>query len=577
MANLVKKLVQKSTNQKRFEEALAFAKESYKNVTWLSGENYMDHAVRTALILQDMGIDEETTIATLLYNALNIKDQARQKTVMKQIEEKFGKDAASLAEKSFELNKIYYSIALDVKEKKSIKEEKIENIKKMFFAIAGDLRVVLMKLAARIDGMHHLRQFPQAMQKIYATETLVLFASIANRLGLGEIKTQLEDDAFAFLHQDQFAWLVEKMKEKYEKRQQYLKKFIPHLKKILKHEKIQFVDINYRVKSYWSLYQKLQKYYMDFERIHDLVALRVIVNDVSSCYKALGAIHKYYKPITPKEFNDYIVKPKPNGYQSLHTNVLLKEQVISEIQIKTQAMHKEAQYGVCAHWAYKEKKNIQAKDWFGWTREIPEFWKNVKIDFFENQVFTFTPRGDVIVLPKESTAIDFAYAIHSEIGNHCEYAKIQGKIIPLSQALNNGDVVEIIIDKKRVPSQDWLKFVKTNLAKSHIKKATLFKIPSAIFSIPFFIKNKIFEISEKQKKKKEEKIKIKKEKPSQIYLAGQKGIMVTMAKCCNPKTGDVVKAYITKQRAAVLHKASCKNLQKIETKFPEKIIDSSWN
>lgn len=453
----------------------------------------------------------------------------------------------------------------------------------MFLAIATDLRVVLIELASRIDGLHNIAKLPTQQQTLYATETMEIFAPMANRLGLWEVKSQLEDLAFAYLFPEKFTWMQNNIKEKYEQRQKYLKKFIPHLKRILIQERVKFSTIDYRAKSYWSTYVKLLKKDMDLERIHDLVALRVIVSDVQACYKTLGILHKHYKPISG-EIDDYIAKPKPNGYKSLHTTVYLEKDRISEIQIRTEEMHKEAEYGVCAHWSYKEKINLQKEgDTFSWTSKIPEFWQTFKIDFFANQIFVFTPRGDIIPLPKGSTPVDFAYAIHSEIGNHCDSAKVGGKIIPLTEHLKSGDIVEIITNKKRKPSQDWLKFVKTDFAKNHIKKFNEVKISPSIFSIPSFIKKKIVEISEKAiayrkagKKIRAEKKQIKKEKLGQIYLAGQKGIMVTIAKCCLPQPNDHAKAYLTRYRAAVLHKTSCQNLQKLSQKFPEKIIDASW-
>ncbi|MGA2418402.1 MAG: TGS domain-containing protein, partial [Candidatus Staskawiczbacteria bacterium] len=282
------------------------------------------------------------------------------------------------------------------------------------------------------------------------------------------------------------------------------------------------------------------------------------------------------KPIS-EEINDYIAKPKSNGYRSLHTTIFLQEGKITEIQIRTEEMHKEAEYGVCAHWSYKEKIDLK-KDGknFEWVKNIPEFWKTFKIDFFTNQVFSFTPKGDVIILPKNSTPVDFAYAVHSDIGNHCESAKIGGKIVPLNHILENGDVVEIAVNKNKTPSKDWLRFVKTSLAKSNIKKLTGQEESGFKFPIPSFIKRKFAEISEASKKKKEEKELMKKEGARHIYLAGQKGMLIHIAKCCNPQAGDKVKAYLSQHRAAVLHRTSCSNFKKIAEKFPEKIIDASW-
>jgi len=399
---------------------------------------------------------------------------------------------------------------------------------------------------------------------------------IANRLGLSEIRRNLEDGAFSYLFPEKFAWVKENIKEQYEERERYLKKFIPRIQKIFKKERIKILDINYRAKSYWSTYKKLLAHDKDFSKIHDLLALRIIADDVTSCYKALGVIHKHFKPIS-EEINDYIAKPKSNGYRSLHTTIFSDENRITEIQIRTEKMHKDAEYGVCAHWSYKEKIDLKKESKnFEWMQDASDFWKTFKIDFFANQVFAFTPRGDVISLPKGSTPVDFAYAVHSEVGNKCESAKINNKIVQLNHILQNGDIVEIAVNKNKKPSKDWLRFVKTSFAKSHIKKLTEdtpsgFKLP-----IPGFIRRTITEITEKIKKKKGEAELFKKENPKQIYLGGQKGMLVNIAKCCNPKPGDKVKAYLAKQRSAVLHKSSCSNLKKLAEKFPERIIDASW-
>jgi len=240
------------------------------------------------------------------------------------------------------------------------------------------------------------------------------------------------------------------------------------LNRILKKERIKFIEINYRAKSYWSTYRKLLKKDMDIERIHDLVAIRIITQEVSDCYKALGILHKYFKPIS-EEIDDYIAKPKINGYRSLHTSVYLDKDHISEIQIRTQDMHKEAEYGVCAHWSYKEKIDLKKDSKkFEWVAQTPKFWETFKIDFFEDFVFVFTPKGDIISLPKDSTPVDFAYAVHSDIGNHCESAKILGKIVPLSYMLENADVVEIITAPNIQTKRDWLGFVKSEKAKQKI-------------------------------------------------------------------------------------------------------------
>jgi (p)ppGpp synthase/HD superfamily hydrolase len=294
---------------------------------------------------------------------------------------------------------------------------------------------------------------------------------------------------------------------------------------------------------------------MDIEKVYDLVALRLIVKDVAACYKALGVIHKHFQPFSGK-IQDYIAKPKENGYQSIHTTVFLEEGRFSEIQIRTAKMHQEAQFGICAHWAYKEKIRLQ--------KAVPA------IDFYPERIFCFTPKGDVIELPKDATSVDFAYAVHSEIGNHCEGAKIAGKIIPLSQALRNGDVIEIITSKKKMPSYDWLKFVKTGFARGHIGRLTG-AIINPIFAVPSYVKKKIFGTT-----KTEKQAVTGASRPTHVFLAGQKDMAITIAKCCTPGPGDAAKAYLTKYRAAVLHKISCANFQKLATTFPEKVIEASW-
>lgn len=552
-----------------------FAKEAYKDKFRLSGENYINHAMRVAFYLDKMGLDSTTIAFGLMHDVADGVIGPLKKTEMQDIEKKFGEEIKQLIENISDLVRIRYSLTISIGDKKTPTREKLENLRKMFLAIAKDLRVVLIELVSRLDGLSFLDELEREQQKLYALETLQIFVPIANRLGLSEIRRSLEDVSFSLLFPERFNWLKENIKEKYEERERYLKKIIPYLKKIFKKERVNVLDINYRAKSYWSTYQKLIKHNMDFDKIHDLLALRVITDNTENCYKILGIIHKHFRPISG-EINDYIAKPKKNGYRSLHTTIFTAENKIAEVQIRTEEMQKEAEYGICAHWSYKEKIDLKREPGnYEWMKNAPDFWKSFKIDFFENQIFSFTPKGDVIVLPRGSCPVDFAYAVHSEIGNKCESAKINGKIVQLNHILENGDIVEIAINKNKKPSKDWLRFVKTSFAKSHIKKLTD-QESKFTFPIPGFIRRKIAEISEKAQKKKEEKLLIKKEGPRHIYLAGQKGMMVNIAKCCNPQPGDKVKAYLSKYRAAVLHRTSCSNFKKIAEKFPEKIIDASW-
>ncbi len=605
MSSDIQKLIKKSSDPKLIEDVFNFAKEAYKDKVRASGENYIFHAVRVASMLDKMDLDSSTISLALLHDVLDDTPDSARSIEIKEIGKKFGKDIGFLVERISMLSKVRYSLSIAIQDKKTFSKEKTENLRKMFLALSGDLRVVLVELVSRLDGLNFLRYLPEDQQKLFALETLQIFVPVANRLGLSEIRRNLEDTAFSYLLPNKFEWVKKNVKEQYEEREKYLKKFIPRLKKIFTKERVKILDINYRAKSYWSTYRKLIKHNMNFDKIHDLLALRIITSDVENCYRALGVIHKHFKPIS-EEINDYIAKPKLNGYRSLHTTIFpLSSQILSnhqgaekqnltgkesdvgegdegkitEVQIRTEEMHKEAEYGVCAHWSYKEGVDlIKEGQNFEWVKNVPDFWKTFKINFFTNQVFCFTPRGDVIVLPKNSTPVDFAYAVHSNIGDHCELAKVGGKIVPLNHILKNGDIVEISVNKKKNPSKDWLRFVKTSLARSRIRKLTdqdgsALKFP---LSIPGFIKRKIVEISEASKKRREEKQKIEKNKTGEIYLAGQKGMLVHIAKCCNPKPGDKVSAYLAKNRSTVLHKTSCPNFKKLSEKFPDKVIEASW-
>lgn len=575
MGNNIQKIIKRSPNPKLIEDSFDFATQAYKERYRVSGENYIIHATRVASMLDKMNLDPITIAFGLLHDVLDEIPGSARKVELKEIEKKFGREIGPLIEKISDLSKVRYSLSVGIKNKKSFTKEKIENLRRMFLALSGDLRVVLVELISRLDGLNFLNYLPEDQQKLSALETLQIFVPIANRLGLSEIRRNLEDVAFSYLFPDRFKWLKEN-EEKYEEREKYLKNFIPRLKKIFKEERVKIIDINYRAKSYWSTYQKLVKHGMNFDEIHDLLALRIITPDVQSCYRVLGIIHKYFKPIS-EEINDYIAKPKFNGYRSLHTTVFPEEGKITEIQIRTEEMHKEAEYGVCAHWSYKEKVDLKKEgENFGWMKDASDFWKTFKIDFFTNKIFCFTPKGDVIVLSKNSTPIDFAYAVHSDIGNHCEASKVGGKIVPLNHILENGDVVEITVNKNKTPPKDWLRFVKTSLSKSHIKKLTDQDKSGFRFPLPGFIRRKITEISEASKKRREEKQKTREGHVAQVYLAGQKGMLIHIAKCCNPKPGDKVSAYLAQHRSAVLHKISCNNFKKIANKFPEKIIDASW-
>ncbi len=579
MSNKFKNLIKKSSNPDLIQAALDFAKESYKERQKVSGENYIQHALRVSLSLSEMNLDINTIIAGLLHDVLDKKIPSLRKLTLKKIKSKFGKEVAFLVDRVAKVSKISLPMTPKTGKETRFEKKKIENLRKMFFAQAQDLRVILIELVSRIDNLKTLNHLPPQKQKIYALETLNIFVPIAERLGIWKIKLNLEDPAFHYLLPEKFNWLKNNIKEKYEEREKYLKSFVPQLKEFLEKEGVKVLDINHRAKSYWSIYQKFLQKDKDLNKIHDLIALRVIVPALKDCYKTLGIIHKHYKPLT-NEIDDFIAEPKPNGYQSLHTTVICEKGEITEIQIRTEEIHKKAEYGICAHWAYKQKIDLEReKKEIDWTKEIPKLLKTYKINFFKNRIFVFTPKGDIIDLPRKSTPIDFAYAIHTDIGNHCQAAKVNDKLVSLSTPLKTADTVKIITDKRKEPSRDWLDFVKTNLAKTRIRKH-LKKIESPLRKPFLIIKKGISRVLPKRKKpavKKTVTKETKKGLSQRVSLAGEKGTFkIRRAKCCSPKPGDKIKAYITQNRGASLHKPSCHNFKRLSKKFPDKVIDASW-
>jgi GTP pyrophosphokinase len=457
----------------------------------------------------------------------------------------------------------------------------------MFFAMAEDVRVILIKLADRVHNMETLEFIPAEKQKRLALETLEIFSPLANRLGIRTIQTKLENLAFPYLYPKEYQWFKEHLQETRQEERKYLEKARAALMKILEKEKIPFLEIQARLKSSFSLYQKLAVKGMNLDQVFDRMALRIIVQDVKTCYEILGAIHKYWRPL-PGRIKDYIAFPKPNGYQSLHTTVFADQGKILEVQIRTEAMHEIAEHGICAHWAQKEGINLKRqgekfawiKQLASWQKEISsqkEYLEGLKIDFFKNRIFVLTPKGDIIDLPEGACAVDFAYAVHSEIGNHCVGAKANGKIISLSHPLKNGDVVEIFLSKKRGPSRDWLKFVKTGLARSHIKKQT---------EVNFFkglqkLKDRIFpaKSSSGPRPRPEREVLPAKAKPvlkPTVLVGGKTEVAYSLAKCCRPKVNDQIAAYLTKTKGASVHLQTCQNLKRLRGKFPEKILEAQW-
>lgn len=588
---IIQKIQDRSKKPELILKAFNFAKNAHGQQKRMSGEDYIVHPVMVAEKLSDLKLDAEAIAASFLHDVVDDTGVS-----LETIEKEFGKEVAFLVEGVSKLGKIRYpkenietkSIASLLKKPMDLQAE---NLRKIFFAMAQDLRVVLIKLADRLHNMETLNFVKKENQKRIALETMEIYAPLADRLGIGEIKSKLEDLAFLYLYPKEYQWLKDKVKEKYKNREEYLRKLQPVINKFLVKEDIQPLDVHSRIKGMWSLYQKVLRHNMNFDTIYDLVALRIIIKDIKDCYAALGIIHKHWRPL-PGRIKDYIAFPKPNGYQSLHTTVLCKGEII-EIQIRTPEMHEEAEYGVCAHWAEKEKisltdqnKNFAwVKELNGWQEEISKsdaFFKGLRIDFFKHRIFALTPKGDVIDLPDGATAIDFAYHVHTDIGKHCVGAKVNGKMVALSSVLHNGDIVEISTDEKKWPSRDWLKFAKTNLACSHIQKEIRKGFLETFLTekmLPQNIVKKLFVVRKKDAKKIETKTiepKIAKS-PKNVIIGGESGISLNFAKCCNPQPGDDIKAYITQSKGASIHLASCESFKRVEKRWPDKVVEAKWN
>lgn len=459
--------------------AYRFSENAHKGQKRKTEEPYFNHALAAAETLLEWKLDEATVAAGLLHDT--VEDTG---VSLEAIRKEFGDEVAFLVDGVTKLGKIKYRG----------QEARAENLRKMVLAISQDLRVIFVKLADRLHNMKTLSALPREKQKRVAMETSEIYAPLAYRLGMQTLSGDLEDLAFPFIHPDEYKWLKVQVKEEYEKRNEYLERIKPEVEKILSKEGIKALVIDFRAKHYSSLYKKLLRYNMDFEKIYDLVAFRIILKTVDDCYAALGLIHKLWPPL-PGRIKDYIASPKPNRYQSLHTTVIGPEEKIVEFQIRTKEMHQEAELGIAAHWVYQQQKGFrsyfqrmparvkiediewvrQLRNWLSTRSSLEtkpeEFVESMKIDFFKDRIFVITPRGDVLDLPAGSTPVDFAYHIHSEIGDTCVGAKINGTFTPLDEELRSGDVVQIITQKNKKPSKDWLNFAKTAVAKNHIRNA----------------------------------------------------------------------------------------------------------
>ncbi len=453
-------------DQELIRSAYEMAEKAHFGQKRASGEPYFNHVFETAKILAELGMDTTTVAAGLLHDVLEDTEVTEE-----EMGKAFGEDILNLVKGVTKLGTLKYRGH----------ERHVESLRKFFVAMANDLRVVIIKFADRLHNLRTLEHLREDKRKRIAIESIEVYAPLANRLGIGKMKNELEDAAFPYAYPKEYAETEEILKEKAELYKKSLDEVRTVLEKELGKNRINSIELHDRMKHKYSLYRKLVKYNMDIEKIYDIVALRVIVNNVEDCYRVLGLIHSLWKPL-PGRIKDYIALPKPNGYQSIHTTIFTGLGGIAEIQIRTREMHQEAEYGIAAHFAYKEDgENAKIKNGskYKWIEELQNlnyspdqphnFIEHLKMDFFNDRIFILTPKADVVDLPADSSPIDFAYSIHSDIGDHTAGAKINGKMSPITSTLKNGDIVEIITNKNSNPSSKWLEFTKTTVAKKHIR------------------------------------------------------------------------------------------------------------
>ena len=451
-------------------KAYAFAEKAHKGAKRFTGELYFAHAFETAKNLALFGVDSPSIVAGFLHDVLEDGD-VNEET----LEKEFGKEILFLVKGVTKLGTLKYHGV----------ERHVESLRKLFIATSYDVRVLIIKLADRLHNLQTLDGHPKKEKRErIALETLEIFVPLADRLGMGELKQELEDYAFPYIYPQEYQTVYKLFQQKNKDLSQYVEKFHLALQNKITESGIKDIKTSYRIKGMYSLYNKLLRYEMDIDKIYDIVAFRVTVPTIENCYQILGIIHSEWKPL-PGRIKDYIAIPKPNGYQSIHSTVFTGDGEIVEIQIRTKQMHREAQYGIASHLAYKEKylkhstkQPVVVKKQLGWIQELLRwqkevsesgvFLKDLKMDFFKFRVFVFTPKGDVVDLPLDSTPVDFAYAIHSDVGNHIAGATINRKMVSLKTKLTSGDIVEIITKKNAQPTRKWLEYAKSNLARRHI-------------------------------------------------------------------------------------------------------------
>ncbi len=615
-------------NVELVQKAYVYAASAHAGQTRLSGEPYLSHPLAVAHTLAELGFDEASVVAGLLHDT--VEDT---KASIEEVDELFGEEVADIVDGVTKISMITFE---------SKEDAQAENIRKMILAMSHDIRVLMVKLADRIHNMRTLDFQKSHKQRRIAQETMDIYAPLANRLGLHRVKQILEDLSFKYLRPDIYGQITAWLEDNQVVERKIIDKVVRSLEDLIAQNSIKG-SVSGRIKHKFSIHKKMQQLSLSLDEMHDIMAFRVLVQDVRDCYAVLGLVHSKWRPVHGR-FKDYISMPKNNGYQSLHTTVIGPEGERIEIQIRTEEMHNQAEHGVASHWLYKEKKKVNPKDLeqFTWLREIferqrdesdsKEFMHSLRLDLFKDEVFVYTPKGDVKELPEGATPLDFAFHIHTKVGHHCAGTKINGKLVPLGTPLKNGDIVEVFTDQSRHPNRDWLKMVKTAKARSRIqhylrteeraralrlgkemlekegRKLSLnvskalksgqlglvasdmnFENVDDLFasvgyghSTPRKVLNKLYAVlhpeavgQENTKEKAKTKTKPPKDKkPDGISISGVDGVLVRYAKCCNPVPGDAIIGYITSGFGTSVHRSDCINVANME---PERLLSVHWD
>jgi len=622
--NIIRNIKQYTTNVDLdlLNRAFEFSFEAHKDQLRKSGKPYIEHSLEVAKILTELHMDYVTVAAGLLHDV--VEDTG---ITIQEVREEFGEEIALLVDGVTKISGLHFE---------SFEQKQAENFRKMIFSMIRDIRVIMIKFADRLHNMRTLDYLPERKQKRIALETREIYAPLAHRLGIARIKWELEDLAFRALDRDTYDELVRKVAERRDERERYINRISRPLKRELSKAGIKAKIIG-RPKHLYSIYRKMELQKKSFEEIYDLLGIRIIVDKIEECYFALGIVHTMFTPIHER-FKDYIATPKSNMYQSIHTTVVGPEGKVVEIQIRTEQMDRTAEVGIAAHWRYKEgiSKEDELDKYLSWLRQMldwgddtkdpREFMEDLKISLFQDEVFVFTPKGDLIKLPIGSTPVDFAFAVHTDIGLHCIGAKVNGRIVPLNTELKSGDSVEIITSAKQRPNPDWLKFVKTSKARSKIKKW----IKDSLFEQSLKLGKEILEKGLKKYRLviEEEELKtiaqsmgfpevnqlyaalgrgeialptiIKKLLPKGtviekggesllkrfifkakgsaegIRVDGINNMLITFAKCCQPVPGDKILGFVTKGRGIVIHRADCTNILRL-MEDPERSVEVEWD